>query len=49
MAIPTAKIKIAKIVLNSVLSIFSPIFCPTWTPSIEPKINIVIKTKSIVP
>ena len=42
-ATPTPKINNARIVLNSELSIFSPSFCPTCTPTIEPNINILLK------
>ena len=42
-AIPTKSKRIAKIVLNSELSIFSPIFCPNCTPIIDPR----IKTKTL--
>ena len=38
-AIPTSNNKIARIVLNCELSTFSPSFCPTCTPKIEPKIS----------
>ena len=48
-AIPTNNNKIAKIVLNSELSIYSPIFCPNSTPIIEPKIKTVTNIKSMVP
>ena len=49
MAIPTNNNKTAKRVFKPVLSTDSPYFCPTWTPTIEPKTNINTKIKSIEP
>ena len=41
-AMPTPNKRIAKRVFSSELSIDSPIFCPIWTPTIDPQINIAV-------
>ena len=48
-AIPTISNKIANKALKPELSIFSPNFCPTWTPIIDPTTNIRTRNKSIDP